>query len=101
MRKKTEKIDIILPSRIGDCILSLPSLLCLKQVAEKFPEKKLKITIFSTSKLTEIIQKLNLFEVYFGFLKENNQYLNHKRLGKTRNHQIRPQTKNKRRINQP
>ena len=63
MRKKTEKIDIILPSRIGDCILSLPSLLCLKQVAEKFPEKKLKITIFSTSKLTEIIQKLNLFEV--------------------------------------
>jgi len=63
MKNKVGSVDIILPSRIGDCILSLPSLLCLKQLIEKYPEKNLKITIFSTSKLTEILQKLDLFEV--------------------------------------
>ena len=63
MKNKAETVDIILPSRIGDCILSLPSLLCLKQLIEKHPEKNLKITIFSTCKLTEILKKLKLFEV--------------------------------------
>ncbi|MEI8390329.1 MAG: glycosyltransferase family 9 protein [bacterium] len=63
MNNKSETIDIILPSRIGDCLLGLPALLCLKQLVEKFPEKKLKITVFSTSVLTEILKKLNLFEI--------------------------------------
>ncbi|OGU60071.1 MAG: hypothetical protein A2X64_07710 [Ignavibacteria bacterium GWF2_33_9] len=63
MNNKSETIDIILPSRIGDCLLVLPALLCLKQLVEKFPEKKLKITVFSTSVLTEILIKLNLFEI--------------------------------------
>jgi len=63
MKTNREKIDIILPSRIGDCILSFPALLCLKQLVDKFPEKNQKITIFSTSVLTEILKKLNLFEV--------------------------------------
>lgn len=63
MKSSAESIDIILPSRIGDCILSFPSLICLKQLTEKFPEKNFKITIFSTNKLTKIIDALNLFEV--------------------------------------
>ena len=63
MRNKPETVDIILPSRIGDCILSLPSLLCLKQLTEKYPDKNLKITVFSTSKLTEILKNFNLFEI--------------------------------------
>lgn len=63
MKNKDITIDVILPSRIGDCILSFPALLCLKQLIDQFPEKNLKITIFSTNKLTEILQKLDLFEV--------------------------------------
>jgi len=63
MNKKIETVDIILPSRIGDCILSFPSFLCLNQLFQKFPEKNLKITIFSTNKLTKIIKALDFFEV--------------------------------------
>ncbi len=63
MAAREETVDIILPSRIGDCILSFPSLLCLKQLTKKFPEKNLKITIFSTNKLTKIIKALNFFEI--------------------------------------
>ena len=63
MKNKSETVDIILPSRIGDCILSLPSLLCLKQLLEKHPEKKLKTVVFSTCKLTDVLKKLDLFEV--------------------------------------
>lgn len=62
-KTSAETVDIILPSRIGDCILSFPSLLCLKQLVEKFSERNLKITAFSTNKLTEIIRFLDLFEV--------------------------------------
>lgn len=63
MKDHLETVDIILPSRIGDCILSFPSLLCLKQLNENFSKKHLKIQIFSTNKLTQIIQALDLFEV--------------------------------------
>ena len=63
MKKNSEAIDIILPSRIGDCILSFPAMLCLKQLVEKFPEKNFKITIFSTNKLTEIIKALDFSEI--------------------------------------
>lgn len=63
MNNKPESVDIIFPSRIGDCILSLPSILCLNQLSYKYPAKNLKITIFSTNKLTEIIKALDLFEV--------------------------------------
>jgi ADP-heptose:LPS heptosyltransferase len=63
MNNMFEKIDIILPSRIGDCILNFPALLCLKQLTEKFPKKNLKVTVFSTNKLTKIIKALDLFEV--------------------------------------
>lgn len=63
MDNKVQTIDIILPSRIGDSILGFPSLLCLKQLLDKFPERKLQVTIFSTNKLTEIIKALVFFEV--------------------------------------
>lgn len=33
---KKEKIDIILPAKIGDAILSLPMLICLDQLNKKY-----------------------------------------------------------------
>ena len=63
MKNKVESVDIILPSRIGDCILGFPSLLCLKQLLEKFPEKSIKVNLFSTNKLTDIIKALEFFKV--------------------------------------
>lgn len=62
-KKDKETIDIILPSRIGDSVLTMPSLLCLKQLQEKYPEKNLNITIYSTNKMTRIIESLGLFKV--------------------------------------
>jgi len=61
MSDKIEKIDIVLPSRIGDCILSFPSICCLKQLQAKIPDKKFDITLYSTNKLTQLIAALNLF----------------------------------------
>jgi len=63
MSIKSEKLDIVLPSRIGDCILSFPSMLCLKQLQQKIPSKNYDITLYSTNKLTDIIDALGLFPV--------------------------------------
>ncbi|MFA6988914.1 MAG: glycosyltransferase family 9 protein [Candidatus Gastranaerophilaceae bacterium] len=59
-----ETVDIILPSRIGDCIMAMPAILCLKQLTNKFKDKKFDIRIFSTNGLTEIIKTLDLFPVH-------------------------------------
>jgi len=64
MMNKPEKIDIILPLRIGDCIFTLPALLCLKQLLEADGDRKFDINILSTNKLTNIIKALGLFPVY-------------------------------------
>jgi len=58
------KIDIILPNRIGDSIMSLPSILCLKQLLESSnPDNYPKVTLFSSNDLTDVFQALNIFEV--------------------------------------
>lgn len=63
------KIDIVLPHRIGDSIMSLPSLLCLKQLFESYDSADYdgsplrKITLFSSNDMTEAFQSLNIFDV--------------------------------------
>jgi hypothetical protein len=59
----TEKVDIILPNRIGDTILTLPSLLCLKQLREKYGPAHREYRLVSGLPFTEVLQSLNLFRV--------------------------------------
>jgi len=56
------KIHIILPNRIGDSILTLPSLLCLKQLLNKYRQYHVEVTVFSHYPLIRYFQALNLFE---------------------------------------
>lgn len=56
------RIHIILPNRIGDSILALPSLLCLKQLLNKHKQDHVEITVFSHFPLSRYFQALNLFE---------------------------------------
>lgn len=56
------RIHIILPNRIGDSILTLPSLLCLKQLLNKYKQDHVEITVFSHFPLSRYFQALNLFE---------------------------------------
>jgi ADP-heptose:LPS heptosyltransferase len=55
-------IEIILPNRIGDAILSLPALVCLKQLQEKFPDKTKNIVLYPPLVLHDLIDSLNIFE---------------------------------------
>jgi hypothetical protein len=59
----TDKIDIILPNRIGDTILTLPAILCLKQLQEKYGPAQNEYKLVAHDPLTEILQSLNLFPV--------------------------------------
>ncbi len=56
------KIHIILPNRLGDSILTLPALLCLKQLLDKHRQGQFKVTVFSHFPLNRYFQALNLFE---------------------------------------
>lgn len=57
-----KKIDIILPNRIGDAVLSLPLMLCLKQLEDKYKKGNC-ITILPPSSLCNLFESLNLFKV--------------------------------------
>lgn len=57
-----EKIDIILPSRLGDCIISLSAIVCLKQL-NQLHNNKYNIRLVSTNALTRVIESLDLFEI--------------------------------------
>jgi ADP-heptose:LPS heptosyltransferase len=59
----TDKIDIILPNRIGDTILTLPAIFCLKQLQEKYGADDVEYKLVTYLPLTEILQSLNLFKV--------------------------------------
>lgn len=62
MSKRREKIDIILPNRIGDCITSLPAVLCTKQMFEKYaPESE--IILYPPAMMIDIVRALNLSKV--------------------------------------
>ena len=58
-----EKIDIILPNRIGDSILTLPAILCLKQLRDEYGPGDRQYLLLTHLPLTEILKSLNLFEV--------------------------------------
>ncbi len=57
-----EKIDIVLPGRIGDSILNLPMIVCLKQLSEKY-SSNLKIKIIAKPYLIQLLAPLELFDV--------------------------------------
>jgi len=57
------KIDIVLPNRIGDAILTLPSLVCLKQLRGKYGGFDSEYKLITHLPLEEILQALNLFKV--------------------------------------
>ena len=58
-----QKIEIVLPSRIGDTILTLPAIVCLKQLKEKYDSDSFEYELITTLPLTEILQALDLFKV--------------------------------------
>lgn len=71
------RIHIILPNRIGDSILALPSLLCLKQLLDKYHQDRVQITVFSHFPLNRYFQALNLFEFrHFNFLSKVASWIN-------------------------
>lgn len=75
--KKRETVDIILPSRIGDCVMTIPAIICLKQLTDKFPDRLLDVGIFSANQLTEVIKALDLFEVrQFGLFSKIKSIIN-------------------------
>lgn len=57
------KIGIILPGRIGDGILSLPAILCLKQLYSMYNPEKPDITILQLPYMAKIISSFDLFDV--------------------------------------
>ncbi len=64
---KKEKIDIILPAKIGDAILSLPMLICLDQLNKKY-NSNYEIKVYCQPFLGKLFSNLNLFK----FKKMNN-----------------------------
>ena len=55
------KIDIVLPVRIGDSILSLPGIICLKQLDNKYKNNS-KIKILALPFIQKLLAPLNAFE---------------------------------------
>ncbi len=58
-----QKIEIVLPNRIGDTVLTLPSILCLKQLKEKYDSDRFEYELITALPLTEILRALDLFKV--------------------------------------
>jgi len=58
---KNKRIDIILPWRIGDAILNIPMLICLKQLNEKYNDNN-QIRIIAQPFLSKLYAPLGLFE---------------------------------------
>lgn len=58
---KNKKIDIVLPWRIGDAILNIPVLLCLKQLNQKYYDNN-KIRIIAKPFLQKLYAPLGIFE---------------------------------------
>ncbi len=61
--KKTsnKKVDIVLPSRIGDSILSIPAAVCLKQLSRKYGDN-LRVRVIAKPFLVKLLSSLELFE---------------------------------------
>ena len=61
--RKEETADIILPSKIGDCVMAFPALVCLRQLIDRSRGRKFKVRLFSSSKLKEVLKLLPGFEI--------------------------------------
>lgn len=57
------KVDIVLPNRIGDIILTLPAILCLKQLERRYGPDNTAYRLLTHVPMTRLLQALNLFEV--------------------------------------
>lgn len=57
------KVDIVLPNRIGDIILTLPAILCLKQLERQYAPENTAYRLLTHVPMTRLLQALNLFEV--------------------------------------
>jgi len=57
----SEKIDIVLPSRIGDSILSIPAAVCLGQLNRKYAGD-LRVRVITKPFLVKLFSSLGLFE---------------------------------------
>ena len=58
---QNKRIDIILPWRIGDAILNIPMLVCLKQLNKKYNDNN-KIRIIAQPFLSKLYAPLDIFE---------------------------------------
>lgn len=58
-----QTVHIILPNRIGDSILAMPMLLCLRQLMERYGADFRPVTAFSHVPLSGLFQALGIFEV--------------------------------------
>ena len=59
---KKHAVDIILPNRIGDAVMTLPVIVCLKQLIES-GDKSFKIKLLCIPALVKLFKALNLFDV--------------------------------------
>jgi len=60
-RYKNKRIDIVIPWRIGDAILNIPMLICLKQLNKKYNDNN-KIRIIAQPFLSKLYAPLDIFE---------------------------------------
>ena len=63
MKKQLKNIDIVLQPKLGDSILSLPGIICLKQLIDKYDSGNIKVRIISTNKLTKVFKSFEIAEV--------------------------------------
>jgi len=59
---KKSGVDIILPNRIGDAVMTLPVIVCLKQLIES-GDKSFKVKLLCIPALIKLFKALNLFDV--------------------------------------
>jgi Glycosyltransferase family 9 (heptosyltransferase) len=55
-------IELVLPNRIGDAILSLPAVVALKQLQTAYGPVDQNVNLYAPSPLLEVIRSCNLFE---------------------------------------
>jgi ADP-heptose:LPS heptosyltransferase len=61
------KVHIILPNRIGDSILTLPSLLCLNTLLNRYQDRSFDINVYSHFPITKLFNALDLDRLKFNF----------------------------------
>ena len=61
--KKLTQIDIILQNRIGDTILSLPAIICLKQLIQAYGPDNIDISAFLLCDLKKILEAYNICKI--------------------------------------